>query len=40
MIISGCYTALATPFRNGVVDYAALKHILQMQIEAIGRAHV
>lgn len=34
MIISGCYTALATPFRNGVVDYAALKHILQMQIEA------
>lgn len=34
MKISGCYTALITPFRNGQVDYPALRALLQRQIDA------
>ena len=33
MILSGCYTALVTPFRDGKVDYDTLTKILQMQID-------
>lgn len=32
MQFQGCYTALVTPFRNGVVDYSALEAILEAQI--------
>lgn len=32
MNLSGCYTALATPFRNGEVDYVALRQTVQRQI--------
>ena len=32
MQIQGCYTALVTPFRNGEVDYPALKEIVEAQI--------
>lgn len=34
MQFQGCYTALVTPFRDGVVDYAALEALLEMQIAA------
>ena len=33
MQLSGCYTALVTPFRDGKVDYDTLTKILQMQID-------
>lgn len=33
MKLSGCYTALVTPFRNGSVDYETLQKILQMQLD-------
>ena len=32
--LAGVYTALVTPFRNGVVDYPALRVLLQQQIDA------
>ena len=32
MQIQGCYTALVTPFRNGEVDYPALKEIVEAQV--------
>ena len=32
--LTGVYTALATPFRNGAVDYPALRALLQEQIDA------
>ena len=32
MNISGCYTALVTPFRNGKVDYEAMGRLLEQQI--------
>ena len=32
--LAGVYTALATPFRNGAVDYPALRMLLQEQIDA------
>ena len=32
--LAGVYTALATPFRNGAVDYPALRALLQEQIDA------
>ena len=32
MNISGCYTALVTPFRNGKVDYEAMGRLLEEQI--------
>ena len=32
MNISGCYTALVTPFKNGEVDYEALGSLLEQQI--------
>jgi len=34
MELSGCYTALVTPFRQGAVDYAALKDLIEFQIAA------
>ena len=34
MIFQGCYTALVTPFRDGVVDYAALERLVEEQIAA------
>lgn len=34
MLFQGCYTALVTPFRDGVVDYAALESLLESQISA------
>ena len=34
MKLAGCYTALITPFRNGLVDYEALTRLLQSQIDA------
>lgn len=34
MKLSGCYTALITPFRGGKVDYEALTRLLQAQIDA------
>jgi len=33
MILRGCYTALVTPFSGGAVDYAALKALVEEQIE-------
>ena len=32
--LSGVYTALVTPFRNGEVDYPALRALLQEQLDA------
>lgn len=32
--LAGVYTALVTPFRNGAVDYPALRALLQQQIDA------
>jgi 4-hydroxy-tetrahydrodipicolinate synthase len=32
MELAGCYTALVTPFRQGQVDYAALKDLVELQI--------
>ena len=32
MILQGVYTALATPFRNGKVDYQAFEALLERQI--------
>ncbi len=32
--LSGVYTALVTPFRNGAVDYPALRALLQEQLDA------
>ncbi len=32
MRLQGCYTALVTPFRNGVVDYPAMEALLERQI--------
>ena len=32
--LAGVYTALVTPFRNGSVDYPALKALLQEQLDA------
>ncbi len=32
MKLSGCYTAIVTPFRNGDVDYIALRKLVQRQI--------
>lgn len=34
MNLSGCYTAIVTPFRNGEVDYVALRQLVQRQIAA------
>jgi len=34
MELAGCYTALVTPFRQGQVDYAALRNLVEAQIEA------
>ncbi len=34
MELQGCFTALATPFRNGEVDYEALRKLVQEQIAA------
>jgi 4-hydroxy-tetrahydrodipicolinate synthase len=31
--LKGCFTAIVTPFRNGRVDFAALKKIVSFQIE-------
>lgn len=33
MKISGCYTALVTPFKDGKVDYPTLEKLLQQQID-------
>lgn len=33
-LFEGCGTALITPFKNGEVDYAALDHLVETQIEA------
>ena len=33
MQLQGCYTALVTPFRNGEVDYPALKELVEAQIK-------
>ena len=33
-LFEGCGTALITPFRNGEVDYPALDHLVETQIEA------
>ncbi|MBR0457760.1 MAG: 4-hydroxy-tetrahydrodipicolinate synthase [Victivallales bacterium] len=32
MKLAGCYTALVTPFKNGVVDYEAFAHLLDAQL--------
>jgi 4-hydroxy-tetrahydrodipicolinate synthase len=32
MELEGCYTALVTPFRNGQVDYPALRDLVEFQI--------
>lgn len=32
MELEGCYTALVTPFRNGQVDYPALRALIEFQI--------
>lgn len=32
MVFQGCYTALVTPFKDGKVDYPALKHLIELQI--------
>ena len=32
MVLQGVYTALITPFRDGKVDYAALKALLEKQV--------
>jgi 4-hydroxy-tetrahydrodipicolinate synthase len=32
MELEGCYTALVTPFRNGEVDYPALRTLIEFQI--------
>jgi len=32
MTLQGCYTAIVTPFRNGQVDYAALKALVAAQL--------
>jgi 4-hydroxy-tetrahydrodipicolinate synthase len=32
MLLSGCYTAIVTPFRNGQVDYKALGDLLSRQL--------
>ena len=32
--LAGVFTALVTPFRNGVVDYPALRNLLQRQLDA------
>lgn len=34
MELAGCYTALVTPFRQGAVDYVALKDLIEFQIAA------
>lgn len=34
LTLSGCGTALVTPFRDGEVDYTALRHLLDRQITA------
>ena len=34
MKLQGCYTAIVTPFRNGKVDYAALRALIELQIAA------
>ena len=34
LVLSGCGTALVTPFRNGEVDYAALSRLLDRQVAA------
>lgn len=34
MQLAGCYTALVTPFRQGQVDYPALKDLVEAQIRA------
>ena len=34
MVLSGCGTALVTPFRNGEVDYAAFSRLLDRQVSA------
>jgi 4-hydroxy-tetrahydrodipicolinate synthase len=34
MELAGCYTALVTPFRQGQVDYAALKDLIEFQVAA------
>ena len=31
--LKGCFTAIVTPFRNGKVDFAALKKIVNFQVE-------
>lgn len=33
MNFSGCYTAIVTPFCNGVVDYETMAKLIEMQIE-------
>lgn len=33
MKIQGCFTAIVTPFRNGRVDFGALKRIVRYQVE-------
>ena len=32
MKFEGVYTALVTPFRNGEVDYEALKKLVELQV--------
>lgn len=34
MELEGCYTALVTPFRNGQVDYVALRDLIEFQISS------
>lgn len=34
MLLSGCFTAIVTPFRNGVVDFPALGELVDWQIES------
>jgi 4-hydroxy-tetrahydrodipicolinate synthase len=34
MELEGCYTALVTPFRNGQVDYGALRELIEFQISS------
>ena len=33
-LFTGCGTALITPFRNGEIDYPALDHLVETQLEA------
>ena len=34
MLLKGCGTALATPFKNGKVDFEAYRRLVTRQVEA------